>query len=154
MKIQYHQETSLKEDYVAVHFRKETEEIRAVRSFFSSFKKIMGKKEDGVYKLYPGSIYYLEVVDRKLFACQESEVCQLEDSLQHFLDCFADQGFVRIGKSTAVNLYKVDRIKADLNMRLRLYMDNGEMLILNRTYKKTFLEALRRMQEVNYEDHQ
>jgi len=154
MKIQYYQEASLKEDYVAVHFREETEQIRAVRSFFSSFKSITGKKEDGVHKLYPGSIYYLEVVDRKLFAYQEKEVYQLEDSLQHFLNCFAEQGFVRIGKSTAVNLYKVGRIKGDLNMRLRLYMDNGEMLILNRTYKKTFMEALRRMQEATYENHQ
>lgn len=154
MKIQYYRETSLKEDYVAVHYREETEKIRAVRSFFSSFKSIMGKKEDSVYKLYPGSIYYLEVVDRKLFAYQEKEVYQLEDSLQHFLDYFEEQGFVRIGKSTAVNLYKVGRIKADLNMRLRLYMDNGEMLVLNRTYKKAFLEALQRMQEVTYENHQ
>lgn len=153
MKIQYYREASLKEDYVEVHFREETEKIQTVRSFFSSFKSIMGKKEDGAYKLYPGSIYYLEVVDRKLFAYQEKEVYQLEESLQRFLDCFEEQGFVRIGKSTAVNLYKVDRIKADLNMRLRLYMDNGEMLILNRTYKKNFLEALQRMQEVTYENH-
>lgn len=153
MKIQYYREASLKEDYVEVHFREETEKIKTVRSFFSSFKSIMGKKADGTYKLYPGSIYYLEVVDRKLFAYQEKEVYQLEDSLQRFLDCFEEQGFVRIGKSTAVNLYKVDRIKADLNMRLRLYMDNGEMLILNRTYKKNFLEALQRMQEVTYENH-
>lgn len=61
---------------------------------------------------------------------------------------------MRIGKSTAVNLYKVGQIKADLNMRLRLYLDNGEMLILNRTYKKIFLEALRRIQEVAHENHQ
>lgn len=154
MKIQYFREASLKEDYVDVHFREETEKIQAVRSFFSSFKSVMGRKDDSVYKLYPGSLYYLEVVDRKLFAYQEKEVYQLEDSLQHFLDCFEEQGFVRIGKSTAVNLYKIDRIKADLNMRLRLYMDNGEMLVLNRTYKKPFLEALQRMQEVTYENHQ
>ena len=153
MKILYYREASLQEDYVEVHFRKETEKIQAVRSFFSSFKSVMGRKGDSVYKLYPGSLYYLEVVDRKLFAYQEKEVYQLEDSLQHFLDCFAEQGFVRIGKSAAVNLYKVDRIKADLNMRLRLYMDNGEMLVLNRTYKKAFLEALQRMQEVTYEDN-
>lgn len=138
MKIQYFREASLKEDYVDVHFREETEKIQAVRSFFSSFKSVMGRKDNSVYKLYLGSLYYLEVVDRKLFAYQEKEVYQLEDSLQHFLDCFEEQGFVRIGKSTAVNLYKIDRIKADLNMRLRLYMDNGEMLVLNRTYKKPF----------------
>lgn len=153
MKIQYYQEPALQEAYVNVHFREETEEIGIIRDFFSSFEGIMGKKENVLYKLYPGSIYYLEVVDRKLFACQEKEVYQLECSMRHFLDRFAENGFVQIGKSMVVNLYKVDQVKTDLNMRLKLFMDNGEILILNRTYKKSFLSALAHMQEVHDEDH-
>lgn len=145
LNVTYYKEPTLPEDYVEVHFREENERIGAVRDFFSSFQSIVGKKENDICKLHPGSIYYLEVVDRKLFAYQEKEVYQLEYSLQHFLDCFAQYGFVRIGKSMAVNLYKVDRVKADLNMRLRLLMENGEILILNRTYKKSFLDALKRM---------
>ena len=58
---------------------------------------------------------------------------------------------MRIGKSTAVNLYKVNKVKADLNMRLHLVMKNGEMLILNRSYKKSFLDALHHIQEVCHE---
>lgn len=146
MKVRYQQEITLPEDYVEVHYREETEKIRIIRGFFSSFQSITGKKENKLYKLYPGSIYYLEVVERKLFAYQEKDVCQLEYSMRHFLECFGDQGFVQIGKSMLVNLYKIECVKADLNMRLRLIMDNGEVLVLNRTYKKTFLEALRNMQ--------
>lgn len=153
MKIQYYKEPALKEDYVDVHFREETEMTGIIRDFFSSFECIMGKKENVLYKLYPGSIYYLEVVDRKLFACQEKEVYQLECSMKYFLDNFAGNGFVQIGKSMVVNLYKVEQVKTDLNMRLKLLMDNGEILILNRTYKKSFLNALARMQEVCYENH-
>ena len=143
----------IKEDYVDVHFREETEKIGIIREFFSSFAGIMGKKENVIYKLHPSSIYYLEVVDRKLFAYQEKEVYQLECSMRHFLDSFAENGFVQIGKSMIVNLYKVQQVKADLNMRLKLLMDNGEILILNRTYKKSFLSALAHMQEVHYEAH-
>ena len=51
-----------------------------------------------MHRIYPGSIYYLEVVDRKLFAYQEKEVYQLEYSLGQFLDCFAEYGFVRNSK--------------------------------------------------------
>lgn len=142
MKIQYQKEPSLKEDFVEVHYREESEKIKTIRDFFDAFQSITGRKENDIYKLHPESIYYLEVVDRKLFAYQEKEVYQLEYSFQHFLECFENSGFVRIGKSTAVNFYKVDQVKADLNMRLRLLMDNGEILILNRTYKKSFLEAL------------
>ncbi|MDE5865185.1 MAG: LytTR family transcriptional regulator DNA-binding domain-containing protein [Lachnospiraceae bacterium] len=153
MKIQYQNDPSLKEDYIEVHFREETERIKTIRDFFDAFQSITGKKENDIYKLHPESIYYLEVVDRKLFAYQEKEVYQLEYSLQHFLECFENSGFVRIGKSTAVNLYKVNQVKADFNMRLRLVMDNGEILILNRTYKKSFLGALHHIREVCYENH-
>ncbi len=82
MKIQYYKEPALKEDHVDVHFREETEKIGIIRDFFSSFEGIMGKKENVLYKLHPGSIYYLEVVDRKLFAYQEKEVYQLECSMR------------------------------------------------------------------------
>ncbi|MFG6395125.1 MAG: LytTR family transcriptional regulator [Lachnospiraceae bacterium] len=153
MKIQYYKEPALNEDYVDVHFQEETEKIGIIRDFFSSFECVMGKKENVFYKLHPGSIYYIEVVDRKLFACQEKEVYQLECSMRYFLDNFAVNGFVQIGKSMAVNLYKVDQVKTDLNMRLKLLMDNGEILILNRTYKKSFLGALAHIQEVCYENH-
>lgn len=104
--------------------------------------------------LHPGSIYYLELVDRKLFAHQTQEVYQLDYSMKHFLDYFGTNGFVQISKNTIVNLYRVKQVKTDLNMRLKLVMDNDEMLILNRTYKKTFLDALYHIQEVFHENHQ
>lgn len=145
MKIRFRRDVSLTEDSVEVNYREETEKITVIRDFFSSFQSITGKKEDTLYKIYPGSIYYLEIVDRKLFACQEKEVYLLEYSMRDFLERFSGQGFVQIGKSMLVNLYKVNCVKADLNMKLRLFMDNGEVLVLNRTYKKTFLEALRKI---------
>lgn len=153
MKVQYQRNPSLQEDYVDVHYREETETIDMIREFFSSFNSIMGRKEDGIHKLHPGSIYYLEVVDRKLFAYQEKEVYQLDYSLRNYIDLFGANGFVQIGKSLAVNIYKVSRIKADLNMRLRLQLDNGEILILNRSYKKAFLEMLQHVKEVCHENN-
>ena len=102
MKILYYKEPALKEDHVDVHFREETEKIGIIWDFFSSFEGIMGKKENVLYKLHPGSIYYLEIVDKKLFAYQEKEVYQLECSMRYFLDSFARNGFVRIGKSIKI----------------------------------------------------
>ena len=82
---------------------------------------------------------------------QEKEVCQLEYSLRSFLDLFSASGFVQIGKSMAVNMYKIDKIQADLNMHLKLRLDNGELLILNRGYKKSIFETLQHVREVHYE---
>ena len=154
MKIHYLKEPALNEDYAEIHYRQESETIDLIRNFFLSFHSIIGKKDDCMQKLYPGSIYYLEVVDRKLFAYLKKEVYQLDYSLRSFLECFGTGGFIQIGKSLAVNIYKVNGVKTDLNMRLRLVMDNGEVLVLNRSYKKSFLEALQKIQEVCHENNQ
>lgn len=153
MKIHYLKEPALSEDHVEIHYRQESETINLIRNFFLSFHSIIGKKDDCMQKLHPGSIYYLEVVDRKLFAYQEKEVYQLDYSLRNFLECFEAGGFIQIGKSLAVNIYKVNGVKTDLNMRLRLVMDNGEVLVLNRSYKKSFLDALQKIQEVCHENY-
>ncbi|MBO5209613.1 MAG: LytTR family transcriptional regulator DNA-binding domain-containing protein [Lachnospiraceae bacterium] len=153
MNIQYYKEPSLQEDYVEVHYQEESETVEVIRDFFDSFQSITAKSENGMVKLHPNSVFYLELVDRKLFAYQEKEVYQLDYSMRHFLECFESNGFVQIGKSTIVNLYKVGCVKTDLNMKLRLHMDNGEVLILNRTFKKAFLEALTHIQEVCHENH-
>ena len=70
MKVHYLREAHLKEDYVDVHYSQESETIELIKDFFLSFHSICGRKDDCVKKLHSGSIYYLEVVDRKLFAYQ------------------------------------------------------------------------------------
>lgn len=154
MKVNYNRDPLLQEDRVDVNYREESEQIEIIRNFFSSLQSIIGKRDDEVRVLHPGSIYYLEMVDRKLFAYQTKDVYQLDYSMKRFLDCFGANGFTQISKNTIVNLYRVRQVKADLNMRLKLVMDNDEMLILNRTYKKTFLDTLYRIQEVYHENHQ
>ena len=154
MRVNYYNDSSLSEDRIDVHYREENEQTEIIRNFFSSLQSIMGRKDDEMCVLHPGSIYYLEMVDRKLFAYQKKEVYQLDYSMKHFLDCFGANGFVQISKNTIVNLYRVRLVKTDFNMRLKLIMDNDEVLILNRTYKKTFLDTLHHIQEVYHENHQ
>ena len=153
MKVSYNKDSSLQENRVDIHYREENEQLEIIRNFFSSLQSIAGKKDNEVCMLHPGSLYYLEVVDRKLFAYQANEVYQLDYSMKQFLDCFGTDGFVQISKNTIVNLYRVKQVKTDLNMRLKLVMDNAEMLILNRTYKKNFLDALYHIQEVCHENY-
>lgn len=154
MRVNYSKDPFLHEDRVEIQYREENERIEVIRNFFSSMQSITGRKEDEVCILHPGRIYYLETVDRKLFAYLAGDVYQVDYSVKSFLDCFAGEGFVQISKSTIVNLYRVKYVKADLNMRLKLVMDNDEVIVLNRTYKKNFLDALYHIREVYYENHQ
>ena len=153
MRVSYNRDPSLQEDRADIHYREDCDQIEIIRNFFSSLQSITGKKDNEVCVLQPGSIYYLEVVDRKLFAYQAGEVYKLDYSMKYFLDCFGADGFVQISKNTIVNLYRVKRVQTDLNMRLKLILDNDEMIVLNRTYKKNFLDALYHIQEVCHENH-
>lgn len=153
MRVSYSRDSSLQEDRVDIHYREETEQIEVIRNFFSSMQSITGKREHEVCVLQPGSIFYLESIERKLFAYQAGDVYQLDYSMKHFLDCFGGNGFVQISKNTIVNLYRVKRVNTDLNMRMKLVMDNDEVIILNRTYKKIFLDALYHIQEVCHENN-
>ncbi len=97
-------------------------------------------------------IFYCEIVDRKCFAYLEQEVWILEPGLQEILSAYEAAGFVRIGKSMIVNIHKVDRMESDLNMRVRLYLENGETVILNRSYRQDFYTRLKKEVERNATD--
>lgn len=145
MKVNYFKDDSIDENYVDIYYSEECSELESIRKFFHSYDIILGKKEDLQQKIYPDQIYYLEIVDRHCFAYLHHDVFQIEFSLKSFLDIFHDYGFIQIGKSLIVNIYKIKIIKTDLNMRLRLYMENGEILTLNRTYKKDFLNYVNKI---------
>lgn len=82
-------------------------------------------------------------MDRKCFACLEEEVFQVEQGIQAVAEKYSELGFIRISKSIVVNIYRVRKIKADVNMKMQLVLDNGEKVILNRSYKNDFLQFIR-----------
>ena len=64
----------------------------------------------------------------------------MEQGIQAVAEKYSELGFIRISKSIVVNIYRVRKIKADVNMKMQLVLDNGEKVILNRSYKNDFLQ--------------
>ena len=58
------------------------------------------------------------------------------------MDEFGTVGFARNSKSMLVNIYHIKELKAQMNMRVNIVMDNGEQVILNRSYKNEFYKYL------------
>lgn len=90
------------------------------------------------------SIYYIESVDRKYMAnlAKESHQLQTDVTLKELAERFQKMGFVRVSKSLIVNVAKVEKVAMDLNMRMLAYLTNGEVVQINRSYKKGFNHAL------------
>jgi hypothetical protein len=106
--------------------------------------------DDGIdIILDPGDIYYLDHIDRKLFAYTKNGVYRLMNTLSSCEDMLWNYGFVRVSKSNLINIYKIKQLKPDLNMKVYASFDNGERICINRSYKKSFTEYLQRMRRLS-----
>lgn len=144
MKINYYEDIRYKEPRVDVYYSHADEEVRNLMSFLEKDQIIVGTMEHQLKHIFLNQIYYLEIVDRRCFAYLEKEVYQISYNLKEFADTYGINGFVQTGKSTVVNINHIDRIVPDLNMRMHLLMNNGERLVLNRAYKKSFINYLKK----------
>ena len=98
--------------------------------------------------LDPKEIYYLDHIDRKLFAYTSDGVYRLMNTLTVCEDMLWNYGFVRVSKSNLINIYKIRQLKPDMNMKVYASFDNGERICINRSYKKSFNEYLQKMRRM------
>lgn len=70
---------------------------------------------------------------------------QIDTRLQDLEHAYFELGFVRVNKSTVLNVYKIDSLKPELNMRVIASLDNGEKIQVNRSYKAKFNLFLKTM---------
>ncbi|MCI8968136.1 MAG: LytTR family transcriptional regulator [Lachnospiraceae bacterium] len=153
MEINYYEDPDLPCSRVDVYYREQDAEIAGIIDFLEAGQVVIGKKEQSTKRIFLRDIFYLEIVDRHCFAYLENEVFQIEYNLKLFLEKYWSSGFVQIGKSLVVNLHRIDRIRPDLNMRMHLLMENKEELVLNRAYRKNFMDCLKKVGRYQNEDH-
>lgn len=145
MKINIYQEPDLKENHVDLYYNILDEETTSIKQYLSAFEGLIpGKDEESERErmLTPGEILYIEVVDRKTYAYLKDSVWRISYGLQQFIDKFGPVGFARNNKSMLVNIYHIQELKAQMNMRVNIEMDNGEEIVLNRSYKNEFYKYL------------
>ena len=121
------------------------DETMAIRQYLSAFEGMIPGKDEETEKermITPGEILYIEVVERKTYAYLKDSVWRITYGLQQFMDEFGTVGFARNSKSMLVNIYHIKELKAQMNMRVNIVMDNGEQVILNRSYKNEFYKYL------------
>lgn len=147
MKLQLFQKKAIREDKIDIHYREITPLIERVIKIVDESQKnisVIGRNEkDEHIMIEVKDIFYFESVDKKTFAYLKEDVYMIKESLNQLERHFRKDGFIRINKSNAVNIFMIQSIKPEMNMRIRAVMENGEYLIINRSYKKAFGEFLK-----------
>lgn len=71
----------------------------------------------------------------------------MEARLSELEDVYSEYGFIRVNKSMVLNIYKINSLKPELNMKVIALLDNGEKVQINRSYKAKFNLFLKTMNE-------
>lgn len=143
MKVNTYHRQEITENRVDIYYNKMNIEIEGLLTYLNeNQKKIIGLNDEVKHVLNIKEIYYFDTVDKKSFAYLKEAVYQVQYSLYELETLCSSLGFIRINKSMIVNIYKVSCIKSSINMKLKIQLDNAEMLVISRHYKKVFENKL------------
>lgn len=146
MKINEYVSLDIKEDRIDYYYRKKTREVEETLLFLKKYKTmLLGKSEKSEMLFSLRDVYYFESVDKKVFACLKTEILQISGNLCNLEELYSEFGFVRVNKSILLNIYKIDMLKSEFNMRVIAELDNGEKIQINRNYKLKFRTYLQKI---------
>ena len=156
MKLNLYEDKNNSSEHVDVYYSNMRPLIRQIIDTVNSDRpKLKGRPadedlDDGEEILLdPKEVYYLDHIDRKLFAYTKDGVFRVMETLSSCEEMLWNYGFVRVSKSNLINIYRIRQLKPDLNMKVYASFDNGERICVNRSYKKSFNEYLQRMRRIS-----
>ena len=96
--------------------------------------QIAVRKGDETILLDANRILYVESVERNTFVYTTKEVYESDLRLYEFEQQLSDRDFIRVSKQGLLNLKKVKSLRADVNRKIRVTLQNGEQIIVSRMY--------------------
>lgn len=154
IQLNLYQDEKINDEHIDIYYSKMKPVIQQVMDVVKNDKpEIIGSIDGEKTFLQLDSIYYIDIVDKRVFAYTKDKVYQLQKTLTQLEEMLCDYGYVRINKSNIVNIFKIEKIKPEVNMRVGVTFDNEEKLYINRSYKKHFSEYLKKVRgEYGYEN--
>lgn len=141
MKILIETPTLGEEDTIIIRYHTlPTDSIDLLRAHKSNSGVLLGYKENATYKVPVVDIFYIDSVGNKTFMYCLGQVYEAREKLYE-IEALDLPNFLRISKSTILNLRKIDHLKPALSGRLEATLINGEKVIISRNYVKALKAA-------------
>lgn len=106
-------------------------------------RKLVGKISGVDFVINPDEILYIEVVDDKTFAYTKDKVIQLSMGLREVSEYLENIKYYRCSKSMIVNIDKVETLRSLSSNRIDAVLENGEHILISRTYASDFRKIIR-----------
>ena len=92
------------------------------------------KKGDSIHLLDLSQIYYIEALERTTFIYTASDVYESELKLYEIEAQLSQYNFIRVSKNTICSLLKIKSLKAEVDRKIKITMENGYQIIASRMY--------------------
>ncbi len=132
MKINIEINENIEEVEVNIVCNAMTEDIEKIMSMLNVFdKKLVVKKDGKTFFINNDDVFYIDTVDKKTFVYTKDEVYESSLKLYELEEEFE---FFRASRSCIINLKYIKYINTALNGKIRITMENDEVLIVSRQY--------------------
>lgn len=155
MRLNLFEDKSNIDEHVDLYFKEMNPVVRQIIDTVNAERPVLYGRaadedlDDGdIILLDPKEIYYMDFVERRLFAYTKDGVFRVKSTPASCEEQLWNYGFVRVSKSNLINIYKIKQLKPDINMRIFALFDNDEKICINRNYRKKFHEYLIRMKGI------
>ena len=143
MRLILNERPELEKPEVTIAYSEMTASVKRVADFVCSVEQtVLCKKEEEECSVLVGDIFYIESVDKKTFVYCEKDVYMCSLRLCEIEKIVAKAGFVRVSKSTILNIEQLKGVKTLVNSRLEAILSNGERICVTRKYLRDIREVL------------
>lgn len=133
-----------KPELLEIHCHSISDEVREIVAFVKSRQgQLTGTADDRQYEIAVSDIFYIEAVDNKTFLYTKNKVYETKQKLYELENMLREKHFLRVSKSTLLNLMKVSAIRPALNSRFTAVLFSGEQVVISRKYVPALKQALK-----------
>jgi len=143
LKIHINQKDDIVETEITINCGQISPEIEKIISLLRVMDlKLTGIRDNQTFILDVMKILYIDTVDKRTFFYTKTEVYETPLKLYELEDRLRVNDFLRANKSCIINFNQIKSIKADLDGKLLVTMNNSEKLFVSRQYASDFKEKL------------
>lgn len=137
MKIEVRISDDIKEPYIIIHTNEITDEINRITELIraeTADNYITATKQDRFFILRPDDIYLVRVENEKTVVYSIDSQYETAKRLYE-IEILLGNKFVRISKSTIVNLKFIDYVEPSLGGVMKLFLKNGCNDYISRSFR-------------------
>ena len=133
-----------KPELLEIYCHTVSDEVREIIAFVKSRQgQLTATADERQYEIAVSDVFYIETVDNRNFIYTKDKVYETRQKLYELEETLREKRFLRVSKSTLLNLMKVSAITPALNSRFIAVLFSGEQVVITRKYVPALKQALK-----------